>query len=230
MRCLTPAAPTLPSLCSAQNRPPAGGTGPPSRVRKAPSRRLGRRSVACGDAPAACAEKVPPAGNASRSRSLRRSPHGSGRIAPSRFASLAWLRRLPWRLSPLTARQSAAAPRASRSERPRGRTYQLSSIRCVCPTARSAYIAGRITTGLRRRVRRRGAIACCNTRGGYAGAVLRRVAGAESTCRRLTGHSPSTHSLGVCCGAGADSPCAVRGLVCRAHCKIGRLPRPRFHA
>jgi hypothetical protein len=230
MRCLTPAVP--PSHQSARRRTarrPAGQARRPA----CGKRRAG--AWAAGAWPAATLLRP----------ALKRFPRQEMRPVPVRSAALRMVAAASRRqgsrrlrgcrgfrggFPPLTARQSAAPPRASRSERPRGRTYQLSSIRCVCPTARSAYIAGRITTGLPRRVRRRGAIACCNTRGGYAGAVWRRVAGAESMCRRLTGHSPSTHTLAACCGAGADSPCAVRGLVCRAHCKIWRLPRPRSHA
>jgi len=56
---------------------------------------------------------------------LRRSPHGSGRSAPSRAAALSQSMPIPWRLFPLTARLAGRCPwRASRSKPARGRTYQ----------------------------------------------------------------------------------------------------------
>jgi len=92
-----------------------------------PIARLGRHVMPrCAGPAGACSARPGSRKSADPSSGLlRRSPHGSGRSAPSRAAALSQSMPIPWRLFPLTARLAGRCPwRASRSKPARGRTYQ----------------------------------------------------------------------------------------------------------
>ena len=150
-----------------------------------PARRLRRRARSVGHA--LRPPRAPPQGGAPRGRrskgsrgrkmrawtaygSLRRSPHGSGRTAPSRVACPDGLSAsLRGGLFPLTARMSAA-----RSGERRGANRERSSLSAltnetVCLPAPTAFTAGRSISGTCRRARRRIAIAFASIRAGCGG-------------------------------------------------------------
>jgi hypothetical protein len=134
--------------------------------------------------------------------SLRRSPHGSGRSAPSRAASLSWLASASVEACPLD--RALCRPlrlRASRSEPPREVDLISPHQSSLCPSVHPACTAGRITTGPSRAVLRPGAIAGSGTRGGYAAGAWCPAASAASTFPSPTGRS---RSIGSSAGSGAS--------------------------